>query len=148
MLETVTGPVAADARRAGIRVLAKPERKTLRELLRFFTGRVGVHFKREAVLITALRRVIGRRRAERNEFENLLLEHRALKADAGAIAKKLSRTSPSAAEGNGNDPYGIRSFVRHYRDHISCEERILFVLAQMRLTAGQRQRISQRMLQV
>jgi hemerythrin-like domain-containing protein len=148
MLETVTSPVVADVRRAGMRVLAKPERKTLRELLRFFTGRVGVHFKREAVLITALRRVIGRGHAERNEFENLLFEHRVLKADAAAIAKKLGSTSPSVAEGNGNDPYGIRPFIRHYRGHISCEERILFVLAQMRLTPGQRQRISQRMLQV
>lgn len=143
MIETTLGP-----RTARNRALAEPDRDTLRELLRFFTGRVGVHFKREAVLIAALGRALGRKRKEREQLENLLVEHRAMKADAAGMAKRLKGKATSALSEDGADPLGIRSFVRQYRGHLSCEERILFVLAEMRLSAEQKWRVSHRMLQM
>lgn len=143
MIETTLGP-----RTVRNRALEEPDRDTLRELLRFFTGRIGVHFKREAVLIAALGRVLGRKREEREQLENLLVEHRVMKADAAGIAKQLNGKAASASRGGDADPFGIRSFVRRYRGHLSCEERILFVLAEMRLTAEQKRRVSHRMLQV
>src|SRR3990167_2062034 len=82
MIETTIGP--RSARRGA---LAKADRSTLRELIKFFTQRVGVHFKREAMLITALRRILGRKPEERNQFQGLLDEHRMLKADASAVMK-------------------------------------------------------------
>ena len=42
----------------------------------------------------------------------------------------------------------IRALILRYREHIACEERLLFVLAEMRLTAVQKRRISRCMLQV
>ena len=137
-----------DTRTARSPVLSEPDRGTLRELFRFFTSRVGVHFKREEVLIAALGRALGRKREERERFESLEDEHRALKADAARIAKQLSGKAASNSSPGGADPFGIRTFVRRYRGHISCEERILFVLAEMRLTAEQKLQVSHRMLQV
>jgi hemerythrin-like domain-containing protein len=152
MIEATIGPRSA---RRG--VLTKTNRNTLRELLRFFTRRVGIHFKREATLIAELRRILGRKPEERNQFQSLLDEHRMLKADASAVMKKLTaqekETSshsllPERNNGHRTLAADLRTFIRRYRGHISCEERILFVLADMRLTAEQKQRISHRMLQV
>lgn len=145
MIEAILGPRSAGRRRAENR--PEPDRETLRELLRFFTSRVGVHFKREAVLITTLRRVLGCKPEERDQFDTLLLEHRLLRADAAGIVKKLSGKA-ARASASGADPCGIRSFVRQYRGHLACEERILYVLAAMRLSAEQKLRVSRRMLQV
>jgi hemerythrin-like domain-containing protein len=143
MIEATIGPKS----RKGAALL-EPGWDTLRELFRFFTGRVGVHFKREATLIDALNRVVGRAQGERERFESLLLEHRAMKADAAGIAKQLGRKTERMPGANGPNPLGIRSFVKRFRSHIACEERILFVLAEMRLTAEQKLRIGHRMLQV
>ncbi len=143
MIEATIAP-----RTARSRPPAKPDRRTLCELLRFFTDRVGVHFSREAVLITALSRSPGRGEKERKWFESLLREHCELKADATGITKALNGKTSGASNSRGTDPFGIRPFIRHYRAHLSREERILFVLAEMRLTAEQRLRISRRMLQV
>jgi hemerythrin-like domain-containing protein len=125
----------------------EPDRRTLRELFRFFTSRVEIHFKREAVLIAALSSNQGGKRDQGERFHTLMDEHRAMKADAARIAKQLSGKAAGAWSA-GADPFGIRSFVRQYRGHISCEERILFVLADMRLTAAQKLQVSRRMLQV
>ena len=152
MIETTIGPRSSRGS-----VLTKANRSTLRELIKFFTHRVGVHFKREAMLITALRRILGRKPEEQNQFQSLLDEHRMLKADASAVMKKLNA---QGKEENGDSllperdggcrtlAVELRTFVRRYRGHLSCEERILFVLADMRLTAEQKRRISRRMLQV
>lgn len=135
------------------RASAEPDRGTLRELLKFFTDRVGVHFKREAVLITALK-LLTRKRKGCDQFRRLLLEHRAMKADAAGIVRKLdgnqletpsSKVSESERRTLRTD---LRTFIRRYRKHLSCEERILFVLADLRLTADQKLRVSRRMLQV
>jgi hemerythrin-like domain-containing protein len=128
--------------------LLEPGRSTLCELFRFFTGRVGVHYKREATLISALSRVVGRKNGEREQFESLLCEHRTMKADAAGIMKQLVKHTASPSYADGADPLGIRSFVKRFRNHIACEERILFVLADMRLAPEQKQRVSHRMLQV
>lgn len=148
MIETIIGPRGAASRGARADTLPKPDRDTLRQLFRFFTNRVGVHFKREAVLIAALSGALRRKREERKQFDGLAEEHRALRSDAAGIAKKLNGKAASASSADGADPFGIRSFVRQYRGHLSCEERILFVLAEMRLTAEQKQRVSHRMLQM
>lgn len=153
MIETTIGPRTT---RRG--VLTKANRSTLRELLTFFTHRVGIHFKREAMLIEALRKIHERKREERNQFQSLLDEHRMLKADATAVMKKLTAQEnkpdggqallPEQNNGLRTLAAELRTFIRRYRGHVSCEERILFVLADMRLTAEQKQRISHRMLQV
>jgi hemerythrin-like domain-containing protein len=151
MIEAVVGEAkggntgaASDRRRA----LPETDRTTLRELLRFFTSRVGVHFRREAVLMRVLGNVLGGRGAERDQFATLVHEHRALKADASKIARLLASRGARSARLNGSDPLGILDFVRHYQGHIDCEERILYVLADMRLTDEQKQRIGRRMLEV
>lgn len=126
----------------------EPEWKTLRELFRFFTGRVAIHFNREAVLMAALGRSFGRERSARQQFEGLRREHRALRTDAVAIRKRLKERTAAASEVADIDPCRIRSFVQRYRAQLSCEERILFVLADLRLTAEQRRQISHRMLQI
>lgn len=143
MIETTIGPRGAKAD-----TLPQADRDTLRELFRFFTNRVGVHFKREAVLIAALSGALRRKHEEHKQSGRLAEEHRALRADAAGIAKKLNGKATSALSEDGADPFGIGSFVRQYRGHLSCEERILFVLAEMRLTAEQKRRTSRRMLQV
>lgn len=148
MIETIVGPQGMGPSRRGNHVLTEPDRRTLRELLRFFTSRVGVHFKREAVLITALGRTLRRNRQEREWLDNLLEEHRAMKADAAGIAKCLAGKPERTARTKGDDVCGLRSFLRRYRGHISCEERILYVLAEKRLTDEQKLRVSHRMLQV
>ncbi|MBM4121233.1 MAG: hemerythrin domain-containing protein [Nitrospira sp.] len=146
MIETAIAPRAGGPLLRGMqrvrRATTEPDRPTLRELLRFFTESTEVHFKREAVLITALNRALGRTQKDRNRFENLLCEHRTLKTDAAGIAKTLGKSTADA------DPLRIRSFIELFRAHLSCEERILFVLAGTRLTAEQRLRMSRRMLQV
>lgn len=151
MIEAVTGTVtvaSADASQGRTRALPETDRATLRELLRFFTSRVGVHFRREAVLMKVLGQALGGRSAERDQFATLVHEHRALKADASKIAKQLAGRGGRSLRLNGSDPLGIREFVRHYQGHIDCEERILYVLADMRLTAEQKQRVGHRMLEV
>lgn len=136
MIETTIMPRPVRSRTAG-----EPDLGTLRELFHFFTERVGVHFKREAVLVTALNGAFGRRQKDRDRFKNLLCEHRTLKVDAAGIAKTLGRTT-------GNpDLLRIQSFIERFRAHLSCEKRILFVLAGRRLTAEQRLKVSRRMLQ-
>nr|MBI3613298.1 hemerythrin domain-containing protein [Nitrospirota bacterium] len=137
MIETTIAPRAARSR-----VLAEPDRRTLRELFRFFTDRVEVHFSREAVLMAALGRSFGQGQTARKRFEGLRREHRRLRTDAAGIMKALNGKS------SGADPLHIRSFIQQYRTHLSYEERILFVLAELRLTAEQRLRISHRMLEV
>jgi hemerythrin-like domain-containing protein len=124
----------------------EPHRETLRELLRFFTTRVGVHFRREAVLVATLRRVLGRPSDVADQLTALLREHRLLRAEAAVIIKKLDGKLPSA--GAGADRYGIRSFVRHYRRHLAREEQSLYVLATTRLTDDQKLYLSRRILQV
>ncbi len=127
------------------------DRDTLRELFRFFTGPVGVHFAREEVLIRTLGRTLTQRREEWKQLENILLEHRVLKTDARGILKRLTRKTAGAAGENGTDLFGISSFVQRYRELIAFEEHILYVLyvlAEMRLTADQKLRLGQRMLQI
>ncbi|MEW6544844.1 MAG: hemerythrin domain-containing protein [Nitrospirota bacterium] len=148
MIEAIVGPRGANPHGSGMHGLAESDRDTLRQLFRFFTSRVGVHFKRESLLIAALTRTRGQKRGEREQFDTLLLEHRALKAGAAGILRKLNQKPAHAADDGGADPFGILTFVKRYRGHLACEERILYVLAEMRLTAQQKQWISQRMLHV
>jgi hemerythrin-like domain-containing protein len=152
MIETAIAPHDGSPSSRGTqrmhRAATEPDRRTLRELVRFFTDQVGVHFSREVVLITALSRSLGEGRTARKRFQTLLREHRELQADAAGIMKALNKKTPGAANRGSGDPFGLHSFVRHYRAHLSCEERILFVLAGTRLTAEQRLRMSRRMLQV
>ena len=151
MIET-----AMSLRSVGSGVAKGPDRSTLRELLQFFTGRVGVHFRREEVLIADLQRILGRKQEDQEQFQSFLGEHRMLKADATAVMRELRR---KRADGRDSAVLGnlgglrtlnsaLRALIRRYRGHISCEERMLFVLAEMRLTAEQKRRISRRMLQV
>ena len=138
----------------GSGAVKRTNRDTLRELLQFFTGPVGVHFTREAMLVGGLRLVLGRKQEEQEQFQSFLDEHRALKADATAVLKQLAgKDGHDAAASTGGG--GLRSLteelyalIRRYQELIACEERLLFALAEMRLTAEQRRRISRRMLQV
>lgn len=138
----------AVAPRAAARGTAILDRTTLRELLDFFTDRVSVHFKREAVLISALSRALSGGGNGREGFESLLAEHRALKAEALRLAGRLEERRGRAAGAEAAALARIKAFVRHYRTHIAWEERILFVLARVRLTDEQRARIGDRMLAV
>jgi hemerythrin-like domain-containing protein len=142
LIELAVAP-RPDAR--GARTL---DRATLRELLDFFTDRVSVHFEREAVLISALSRALSGSGHGRAGFESLLAEHRALKAEALRLAGRLEAGRSRAAGAEAADLARLRAFVRHYRTHIAWEERILFLLARVRLTDEQRARIGDRMLAV
>ena len=148
MIEAVIGPQRGRTREASSHTQSEADLDTLRELFRFFTGPVGVHFAREKVLIAALNRTLTRRRKERKQLNNILLEHRVLKTDARGILKRLTRKTAGPAGENGTDLFGISSFVQRYRELIAFEEHILYVLAEMRLTADQKLRLGQRMLQV
>lgn len=129
---------------------------TMRELLQFFTGPVDVHFKREGVLVGKLQRLFGRKQEGHEQFQSFLDEHRTLKADAAAVIKKLGRKRTASQDAAAVKTLGglrtlnaaIHALIRRYREHITCEERLLFVLAEMRLTAEQKRRISRCMLQV
>lgn len=147
---------AMSLRSAGSGTVKQRNRETLRELLEFFTGPVDVHFKREEMLVSSLRRIAGRTQEEQEQFQRFLDEHRALKADATAVMRQLEskRTARPDAE-TSQAPGGSRTLtgklhalIRRYREQIACEERLLFALAEMRLSAEQRRRISRRMLQV
>lgn len=151
MIETAMTP-----RSVRSEVAKGTDRGTLRELLQFFTGPVEVHFKREEVLVVDLQRILGRKPEEQEQFQSFLDEHRTLRADATAVMRKLRRKRADGRDSAGVKKLGglrtlnaaLRALIRRYRGHISCEERMLFVLAEMRLTAGQKRRISRRMLQV
>lgn len=147
MIEAVIEPRRAGPR-AMRRELAKPDLVTLRDLFRFFTGKVNVHFRREEVLITTLGRLLGRKREEREWLEGLLSEHRAMKVVAAAIVKKLKGKAATAVAERGSDPFGIKAFVQHYCKHLSCEESVLFEMAEMRLTGEQKLYVGRRMLQM
>ena len=151
MIETAMSP-----RSGGSGVAKGTDRGTLRELLQFFTGPVEVHFRREEVLVADLQRILGRKQEAQEQFQSFMDEHRMLKADATAVMRRLrgkrADGRDSAELGNfggvGTLNSALRALIRRYRGHISCEERMLFVLAEMRLTAEQKRRISRRMLQV
>ncbi|MCW5800042.1 MAG: hemerythrin domain-containing protein [Nitrospira sp.] len=149
MVETAMSPCSA--RRGAVQ---RTNRETLRELLEFFAGPVDVHFTREAILVGSLRRILGRKQGAQEQFQRFLDEHRALKADALSALRQLARKDGHDAAASGGCG-GLRALsealyalIRRYRELIACEERLLFPLAEMRLTAEQRRRISRRMLQV
>ncbi len=151
MVETAMSPCSS-----GSGTVKRTNRETLRDLLEFFTGPVEVHFKREEMLVDDLRRVLGRRQEEKDQFQSFLEDHRALKADATAVMKQLARkrtdgqdvAGPKACGGLRTLTEDLHALIRRYRELIACEERLLFALAEMRLTDEQRRRISRRMLQV
>lgn len=151
MIETAMSP-----RAVGRSPAKGTDRATLRELLQFFTGPVDVHFAREEVLVGNLQRVLGRKQEGQEQFQSFLDEHRTLKADAAAVMKKLGRKRADGPDSAAVKTLGglrtvnaeIHALIRRYREHIACEERVLFVLAEMRLTAEQKRRISRCMLQV
>lgn len=151
MVETTMSP-----RSVGNGTVKRTNRGTLRELLEFFTGPVDVHFKREEMLVSELRRILGRTQEERDQFQSFLDEHRALKADATKVMKQLAQKRPHGQDAAASKAFsGLRTLtgklhalIRRYREQIACEERLLFALAEMRLTAEQRRRISRQMLQV
>ncbi|NOS79507.1 MAG: hemerythrin domain-containing protein [Nitrospira sp.] len=151
MIETAMSP-----RSGGSGVATGTDRVTLRELLQFFTGPVDVHFRREEVLVEDLQRILGRKVEDQEQFKSFLDEHRMLKADATAVMRKLKRKRADGRDSAASKKLGglrtlnaeLRGLIGRYRGHISCEERVLFVLAEMRLTAEQKRRTSRRMLQV
>ena len=151
MVETAMSP-----RSSGSGAVRGTNRDTLRELLEFFTGPVDVHFKREAMLVGDLRRILGRKQEEQEQFQSFLDEHRALKADAAAVMRQLVKKRTDGQDAAASKAFGglrtltgeLHALIRRYRGQIACEERLLFALAEMRLTAEQRRRISRRMLQV
>jgi hypothetical protein len=61
---------AMSPRAAGSGVAKGADRSTLRKLLQFFTSRVGVHFRREEVLIAALQRFLGRKQEQQEQFQS------------------------------------------------------------------------------
>ena len=151
MVETAMSP-----RSVGTGAVKRTNRDTLRELLEFFTGPVDVHFKREEMLVDDLRRILGRNQEEHEQFQSFLDEHRALKADAAAVMKQLAGKRTDGEDATASQASGglrtltgkLHALIRRYRQQIACEERLLFALAEMRLTAEQRRRISRRMLQI
>lgn len=151
MVETAMSP--RSVRSGGVK---GTNRDTLRELLQFFTGPVDVHFKREEVLVGDLRRILGRTQDGQEQFQSFLDEHQALKADATAVMRQLEGRRADGQDAAASKTFGrlrtltveLHALIRRYRGHIACEERLLFALAEMRLTAVQRRRISRRMLQV
>lgn len=151
MIETAMNP-----RSVWSGVAKGTDRGTLRELLQFFTGPVEVHFRREEVLVADLQRILGRKQEDQEQFKSFLDEHRMLKADAASAMRKLTRKRADGRDSAALNSLGglrtlnaeLRGLISRYRGHISCEERMLFVLAEMRLTAEQKRRISRRMLQV
>lgn len=151
MIETAMSP-----RSGGNGVAKGTDRGTLRELLQFFTGPVEVHFRREEVLVEDLQRILGWKQVDQGQLKSFLDEHQMLKADAAAVMRKLRRKRADGRDSVALKNLGglrtlnaeLRGLIGRYRGHISCEERMLFVLAEMRLTAEQKRRISRRMLQV
>ena len=141
---------------SGSGTVKRTNRETLRDLLEFFIGPVDVHFKREEMLVGDLRRILGREQEAKAQFQRFLEEHRALKADATAVMQQLARKRADCRRTEGAQACGglrtlteeLHALIRRYREQIACEERLLFVLAEMRLTAEQRRRISRRMLEV
>ena len=141
---------------SGSGTVKRTNRETLRDLLEFFIGPVDVHFKREEMLVGDLRRILGREQEAKAQFQRFLEEHRALKAVATAVMQQLARKRADCRRTEGAQACGglrtlteeLHALIRRYREQIACEERLLFVLAEMRLTAEQRRRISRRMLEV
>ena len=134
--------------------MKRPNWETLRELLEFFTDPVDVHFTREAMLVSSLRRIVSRKQETQKQFQTFLDEHQALKAEATALLRQLASkdghdaAAPTVCRGWRTLSGNLYALIGRYRELIDCEDRLLFPLAEMRLTAEQRRRISRRMLQV
>jgi hypothetical protein len=96
MVETAMSP-----RSSGSGAVKGTNRETLRELLEFFTGPVDVHFKREAMLVGDLRRILGRKQEEQEQFQSFLDEHRALKADARAVMRAAGKKADRRSRRSG-----------------------------------------------
>jgi hemerythrin-like domain-containing protein len=147
MIDAIVDLMRKDRRQAGP-ADNHLDRLELAQAFRFFTGRVGIHFRREAILISTLARTLGHGLGTRQPFADLLREHRELRAEAVRIVKALTSGSGLRTPNNGADPFGIKAFIKQIREHLSCEERILYVLAGSRLTAKQKYKVRSRMLQI
>ncbi len=147
-IDILLGPGPEEVAETGGRVLAERARAALLQLLGFFTDRMGVHYERERILIAALVRALGAKQAQRERLEDLEREHLSLQAEAGRLLRLLHDNRIGQAPSAEADPARIRSFVRHFGWHLYWEERILFVLAETRLTAKQKVQVGCSMLQV
>lgn len=147
-IDRVVGPVTEKRPAERKRRLAPPVRAALRKLLGFFTDRMAVHFEREEILIQTLVRVLGSKQAKREGLEDLEREHQSLQTETNRIIKLLHTPQGGSISPDGADPARVRSFVHHYGWHLFWEERILFHLAETRLTATQKRKVVCNMLQV
>lgn len=127
---------------------SSPDQEVLRDLLEFFTARVQVHFRREAVLTGALARSRKRTASEQQHFEALLGEYRALRAQGAHVTKQLVKHLRRMPEELESDGRAVVALIRQYRDHIRWQESVLFPLAVRRLSRREKMAVGQRMLQV
>lgn len=147
-IDRVVGPGTAKGPVQGRRRFGRPERAALQELFGFFMDRMEVHFEREGILIEALARILGPRQARREGLEELEREHESLQTETTRITRLLGDAHGGRTVTRGADPADIRHFVHHYGWHLYWEERILFVLAEARLTSTQKLKVGCSILQV
>lgn len=124
-------------------------RRRLRAVLRFFTKTIGIHFKREAILFSAMARAMG---AEGYAFRAVACEHHALKEGASSLSRALRlggrRLTGGSDAGSRDFRRKVKAFTGLYRWHIAYEERVLFVTSAMHLGEFEKGRIAGRMLEV
>ena len=89
-----------------------------------------VHFGREAILFNELDTKLG---AGGRSLHPLIKEHRDLKKHAATILKELSQPN-RASQGATSIHHTLREFTHHFRAHIQHEEKVVFLLAETRLT--------------
>ena len=101
-----------------------------------------VHFRREAILFNELDTKLG---IGGRSLHPLIKEHRELKNLAANLIKDLTHTNgvsqvPTSMRRN------LRELTRGFRAHIQHEEKVVFLLAETRLTKKAQLRVLRKML--
>lgn len=101
-----------------------------------------VHFRREVLLFRALGPKLG---SGGRSLCPLTDEHRALRRNAERLLKDITLPRKNA-DTKGGARRRLRQFTRQFRAHIQHEEKVVYLLAQTRLTEQHRSKVAKQML--
>ena len=106
------------------------EQEEIATVLKTILRDCSVHFKREAILFHALDKKLN---TGGRSLHPLIREHRDLKKQVTSLLKQLTQ-STGVSKLPATIRQDLREFATGFRTHIQHEERVVFLLAETRLT--------------